>query len=274
MPTPSGPTRAIVLARGLGTRLRREDPAAALTPEQAAAAQAGAKGLVPVGRPFLDYLLSSLADAGVTDVGLVIGPGPQPLRDRYNKDVVPARLRIAFPVQERPLGTADALLAAEAFARDEEFLVVNSDNVYPASALAALRALPGPGLPVFRPETLIAGGIPADRVRDFAVVRVDAGGFLRQIAEKPDAAAMAGFGPQLLVSMNCWRFSGEIFEACRSIAPSIRGELELPRAVQDAVDRLGARLRAVRCDDPVLDLSTRADVARVAERLRGVRVNL
>jgi glucose-1-phosphate thymidylyltransferase len=274
MPTSAGPIRAIVLARGLGSRMRRDDPAAAMTPEQAAAADAGAKGLMPVGRPFLDYALSALADAGVTDVCLVIGPGTEPLRDRYNKDIVPERLRISFAIQPQPLGTADAILAARSFAGGEDFLVVNSDNIYPVPALAALRALPGPGLPVFRGQTLITGGIPADRVRAFAVVRVDADGFLREIVEKPDAAAMAAFGPNPLISMNCWRLSPTIFEACRAIAPSPRGELELPQAVQHAVANLGARLRTVRCDDPVLDLSTRADVIRVAERLRNVRVRL
>ncbi|CAM4084774.1 hypothetical protein [Helcobacillus massiliensis] len=74
-------THAVILARGLGTRMRREDPSAALTAEQAAAAGSGVTALIDVGRPFLDYVISALADAGVTDVCLIIGPEHDALRE-------------------------------------------------------------------------------------------------------------------------------------------------------------------------------------------------
>ena len=35
------------------------------------------------GRPFLDYVLDRLADAGLTSVGLVVGPGADPVRTHY-----------------------------------------------------------------------------------------------------------------------------------------------------------------------------------------------
>ena len=70
----------------------------------------------------------------------------------------------------------------------------------------------------------------------------------------------------MLVSMNCWRFDARIFEACRDVAPSARGELELPIAVMLAVSR-GVAFRAVPARGPVLDLSRRADAAEVARRL-------
>ena len=65
---------AVILARGLGTRMRREDGAAALGDDQARVAATGVKAMIPIGRPFLDYILSGLADAGLRDVCLVIGP--------------------------------------------------------------------------------------------------------------------------------------------------------------------------------------------------------
>jgi glucose-1-phosphate thymidylyltransferase len=75
-------------------------------------------------------------------------------------------------------------------------------------------------------------------------------------------------GEEPLVSMNCWRFSPEIFRACREVPLSSRGELELPLAVQHAVSAHGARFQAVLCREGVLDLSSRADIPAVAERLR------
>ena len=76
-------TKCVILARGLGTRMRRDDGTTTLNAEQSAAAGAGLKAMIPVGRPFLDYLLSALADAGFQHVCLVIGPEHNTVRKHY-----------------------------------------------------------------------------------------------------------------------------------------------------------------------------------------------
>ncbi len=262
--------KAVILARGLGTRMRRADHTASLDPVQDAAAASGLKAMISFGRPFLDYVLSSLADAGVAEVCLVIGPEHDAIRDYYSSQSPPRRLRVSFAVQREPRGTADAVLAAEGFAAGEDFLAVNSDNIYPVPALSALVQLAGPGVALFEREALIAASnISADRIASFAACRVGADGYLEEILEKPDPAALASLGPDALVSMNCWRFSRAIFEACRRVELSRRGELELPMAVREAITR-GVRFKVVLSREGVLDLSRRSDVAAVAERLRGV----
>ncbi len=231
------------------------------------------KALVPVGgRPFLDYVLSSLADAGLSEVCLVVGPASQAIRDHYEASA-PCRVRLQFAVQETPRGTADALLAAEGFAGAEEFVALNSDNLYPPSAYRLLLALDGPGLPVFERETLLSrSNFRPERVARYAILVVGPDGYLERMVEKPDAAVLEAAGGEVLLSMNLWRFPPSIFEACRRVPLSARGEYELPQAVEYGIGALGLRLRAVRCDEGVLDLSTRGDVAAVVERLRGVAV--
>ena len=54
--------------------MRQEAPGAQLDAAQAAAADEGLKAFIPIGRPFLDYILSALADAGLTRLCVVIGP--------------------------------------------------------------------------------------------------------------------------------------------------------------------------------------------------------
>jgi glucose-1-phosphate thymidylyltransferase len=266
-------TRAVVLARGLGTRMRAEDPGAPLTPEQRLAADAGLKPLIPVnGRPFLDYVLSAVADAGVTDVALVVAPDHEAVRRHYPADGRLSRIRLSFVVQPEALGTADAVLAAERWANTAPFLTLNADNLYPRSALEALAGLDEPGLVVFaRDELVRSGNIPPDRVRAFALADVDARGYLSGIVEKPppDVNANGRGTGEALVSMNCWRFDSRIFQACRDVPRSPRGELELPEAVDLAIRR-GVRFRALRMGGPVLDLSRRADAAEVARHLEGV----
>lgn len=266
--------KAVVLARGLGSRMRREDGAAALDPAQAAAADAGIKAMIPIGRPFLDYLLSALADAGFTRVALVIGPEHDVVRRYYEVESPPRRVRVSFAIQERPLGTADALLAAEDFAAGEEFLVLNSDNYYPIEVLADLRGLDEPGTALFARSALLEhGNIEPERLRAYAVCRVSADGYLAAIVEKPDAEALGAAGPDPWISMNCWRLSPAIFGACRSTPLSPRGEKELPRAVNEAIAAGAIRIRVRPSRAGVLDLSRRADVAAVADRLRAVPVN-
>lgn len=261
-----GTTHALVLARGLGTRMQRPDAGALLTEAQRRAADAGVKALMPIaGRPFLDYVLGSLADAGLRAVGLVVAPEYRAIAEYYAAHP-PSRVRLEFVVQPEPVGTADAVLAAASWTEGRPFLVMNGDNLYPVPALADLAALDEPGLPAFAADDLVrTSNIPEERIRAFAQIEIDERGYLTGIVEKPERMAT---GDRLGVSMNCWRFDARIFDACRDVPRSARGEFELPEAVGVAVRR-GVRLRAVPAAGPVLDLSRRADAADVERRLAG-----
>jgi dTDP-glucose pyrophosphorylase len=262
--------KAVILARGLGTRMRRADDEALLAADQSAAADAGLKAMIPFDRPFLDYVLSGLADAGYRKICLVIGPEHDAVRDYYASQTL-SRVKLTWAIQHEPRGTADAVLAAESFAAGREFVVMNSDNYYPVEVLLSLQRSPGPGTVLFESEALVRNSnIPAERVRRYAYAEIEHDVLLRLI-EKPDPGIPAP--ANALVSMNIWRFSPEIFQHCREVEVSSRGEYELPAAVNRAI-RHGMRLRVERSDLGVLDLSERGDIASVAERLRGIQVTL
>lgn len=264
----------MILARGLGTRMQRADQDAELTPEQRLTADAGLKGMIPIGRPFLDYVISALADAGITDICLVIGPEHDAVRRHYEGGVALHRVRVHFAVQVEPRGTADALAAAAAFAGNDTVLVLNADNYYPVEAYRRLAALGASGLIGFEPEALVAGSnIPPERIRQFALVQADAAGYMTAIVEKPDGATYARLAPTALVSMNLWSFTPAIFGACARVTPSSRGELELQDAVRIAREA-GERFHVLRHAGGVLDLSSRRDVPAVAAALEGVEVRL
>ncbi len=266
-------TKAVILARGLGSRMRKEAEGVALDASQAKVASTGVKAMIDVGRPFLDYVLSGLADAGFTDVCLVIGPEHDIIRDHYDA-VASTRIRIHYAIQEEPLGTANAVLAAEDFADGHHIAVLNSDNYYPISALRALAELPGSGLAGFTKRAMIEdGNIAADRIAAFALTTVDADGNLVELVEKPDAETAARLGDEALVSMNCWMCGPSIFDAARAIPKSARGEYEITDAVRYAIDA-GDPYKVVRIDEGVLDMSNRGDIASVQAALRGREVRL
>src|SRR5690349_11183828 len=266
--------KAVLLARGLGSRMKKEGDAAGLTESQAAAAAAGAKGMMPITgnrtRPFLDYVLSALADAGCTSVCFVVAPDHSAIRDYYSGSGTPSRLQIDYAIQPIADGTARAVLSAESYVGRDPFLVLNSDNLYPADVLRRLVELDGPGLPVYERDSLVKeSGFPLERVASFAAIEIDASGYLTRIVEKPGRDYYDAAGPRAFISMNVWRFDHRIFDACRDVPLSSRGEYELPESVGLAVQR-GVNFRTFKAGGAVLDLSRRSDVALVSARLAGV----
>ena len=271
---------ALVLARGLGRRMRAESgDGTPLDAAQQAAAAAGLKGMMPLpgpggrARPFLDYVLSDLADAGFTRVALIVAPegdAVDPLREYYQGEGRPARISLAFVVQPEPLGTADAVWAASEWVGAHPFVVLNADNLYGVATLRALRHAGGPALPVYEKDELVASSaIPPERVAAFALLTMGADGTLQDIVEKPGQAMIDAAGPRALISMNCWRGDRQLMEACRDVEASPRGEFELPMAVRLAMRR-GVVFRGLPANGPVLDLSSRADVSTVVNRLAAV----
>ena len=252
--------------------MRQRDPdAPALDPAQEAAAARGLKTMMPVddGRPFLDHVLHALADAGVHDVALVLGPEHDEVR-AYYRSLTPRRLNIAFVLQPEARGTADAVVCAEPWAGDAPFLVANADNIYPGDVLERLVNAGGPALPGFERDSL---GLPMDKIGTCALVERDARGCLSRITEKAGEDAVRRAGPTALISMNVWRFDTRIFDACRDVPVSPRGERELPQAVGLAAAR-GVCFSVFPVRGAVIDLSRRADVADVSRRLAGTLVQL
>lgn len=244
--------------------MRAEVSGVDLTQEQAQFADSGIKALIPVldGKTLLELILENLGSAGFHRFGLVIGPEHSVLRDLCSAK----GLKVEFIIQDLPLGTADAVLAAEGFvAEDELFLAVNSDNLYPVESLIRLRETNRPAMLAFESEALVEhSNITADRIAKFATLDIDANGLLRRVVEKPEQIA-----PDLFVSMNAWLFSTSIFSACRAIGLSERGEYELTAAVQYAIDR-GAQFMAVKTKEGVLDLSSRSDIESASRSLRSL----
>lgn len=269
----NGVTRsAVILARGLGKRMRLADDSVTLDDAQSAAADAGVKGMISVGRPFLDYVISALADAGVKEVILVVGPEHGAVRDYFSRVAPPSRVRVRFAVQAEPLGTADAVVAAASVVDEQTFLVLNSDNFYPVAAYRALLDVEGAGVVAFDRDVLVRdGNIKAERVRSFAILDVADDGFLDGIVEKPGDNLDLHAASARWVGMNLWLITPALVDACRRVPLSTRGEFELPEAVGLAIKE-GVRVEVAKLEAGVLDLSQRSDIAAVAARLAAVEV--
>lgn len=268
-------TTAAILARGLGTRMRREDAGAEASDVQAKVAETGVKGMIPIKRPFLEYVISALADAGITDVVLVLGPPPEhdEVRNHFQVDAPPKRVRMNFAVQVIPIGTANAVVAAADVIGDKPFLVLNADNYYPVEAYRRLAEDETAATIAFDREALVReSNIDPERVRSFAVLDVSDDQQLLGIVEKPGDKLDLSSERARWVGMNCWAVTPEIVDACRRVPKSARGEYELPEAVGLAISE-GVYVRAPKMAAGVLDLSRRSDIATVTAALESVDPN-
>jgi len=272
--------RAVVLAAGLGTRMRRGSEEADLSGQNRDAARQGLKGLIRLnGRPFLDFQIQRLIEAGCTEICLVLAAGRSALHDRYEHLAERLRaersgIRLAFATQHEPKGTADALLAAEEFTAGDDFLLLNSDNLYPLDALRRLIAAGAPAVVAFDRSGIARSNIAPERIAEMAIVTGFESGALTDIIEKPGEAERTRF-PDAPLSMNCWHFPARIFDACREIEPHPeRGELEIPTAVLHAIRTLDQTFALLRSDEPVFDMTGVRDIPALEEATRDIRLTL
>ncbi len=194
---------AIILAAGLGTRLR---PHTVNTP----------KPLLPVqGRPILDWTLAALP-ASVERVVVVVNYLAEQI-ERYLEGQ-PHFAEWKTVRQEVPRGTGDAFRSCRAFLRSDRYLVLNGDDLYGADDLARLSECSA-GLLVH----------PVDEPRKFGIAFTRPDGSLERLVEKP---ALDG---RQLANIGAYLFPQEVFAI--ELKPSPRGEYE----ITDYVTQLAAR---------------------------------
>lgn len=247
--------KAVVLARGLGKRMRASNENIKLKSEQAQIVNLGIKTLIPIAknRTFLDLITENLRQSGFTEICLVIGGEHNLLKDFCRKN------GLHYVIQKEPLGTADAVLSAQSFVKDDFFLSVNSDNLYPVSDLVELNKLDSAGLIAYEKQSLIKkSNIDEVKINQFAVLVFDENNHLSKIIEKPQKTEKNAF-----ISMNAWKFSPRIFTACQNINPSLRGEFELSDAINFAIENFNEKFKTIYSNSGVLDLSNQSDIVKI-----------
>jgi glucose-1-phosphate thymidylyltransferase len=203
--------KALVLSGGAGTRLRP-------------ITYTSAKQLVPVAnKPVLFYGLEAIAEAGITDVGIIVGDTADEIRQAVG-DGSGFGLDVTYIPQSAPLGLAHAVLIARDFLGDDDFVMYLGDNFI----VGGIRDL----VERFHHEAADAQ-ILLTRVADptsFGVAELDAAGQVVGLEEKP------AYPKSDLALVGVYLFRASVHEAVRSIEPSRRGELEITHAIQWLID--------------------------------------
>jgi len=156
---------AVVLAGGEGTRLRP------LTNDLP-------KPVLPVAnRPFFEYMLDHLREAGVTRVIMALGYRAEPLIESFG-DGSAYGLMIDYVVEDKPLGTSGAVRALLPELK-ETFLVLNGDCVTEIDIAAMVDQH------VERREYATLAVHTVDDPGRYGVVVIDGIGYVNRFVEKP-----------------------------------------------------------------------------------------
>ncbi len=203
--------KGLVLSGGAGTRLRP-------------ITHTSAKQLVPVAnKPVLFYGLESLRDAGVREVGIIVGDTHAEIEAAVG-DGAQFGLAVTYIRQEAPLGLAHAVLTAEEFLGDSSFVMYLGDNLLrdgirdlvaqfragDADAMILLQRVPNP--------------------QSYGVAELADGRVVR-LVEKPAEPKSD------LALVGVYMFTPAILAAAKAISPSARGELEITDAIQYLIDQ-------------------------------------
>lgn len=203
--------KALVLSGGAGTRLRP-------------ITHTSAKQLVPVAnKPVLFYGLESLADAGITEVGIIVGDTAAEIEDAVG-DGSGFGLQVTYIAQEQPLGLAHAVLIAGDWLGDDDFVMYLGDNFIVGGITGLVEEFRRN-----RPDAQILLTHVADP-RSFGVAELDPAGRVIGLEEKPDAPKSD------LALVGVYLFTPAVHEAVRAVKPSWRGELEITDALQHLID--------------------------------------
>ncbi len=202
--------KGLVLSGGYGTRLRP------ITYTQA-------KQLVPVAnKPVLFYGLEALSEAGIKEVGIVVGDTHREIEEAVG-DGSRFGLKVTYIHQEKPLGLAHAVKISRYFLDGENFVMYLGDNILKASLSPFIERFESSGADAL---ILVA---EVEHPERFGVVELKDGKVVR-LVEKPKQP------PSNLALVGVYFFTPTIFSAVEAIKPSWRGELEITDAIQWLVD--------------------------------------
>ncbi|MGQ9475305.1 MAG: glucose-1-phosphate thymidylyltransferase [Actinomycetota bacterium] len=209
--------KGLILSGGEGTRLRP-------------ITHTSAKQLVPVAnKPILFYGLESLRDAGLRDIGIIVGDTEEEIREAVG-DGSQWGVRVTYIRQEAPLGLAHAVLTAADFLGDTPFVMYLGDNLIKEGITTFVDEFRNKEV-----DALILLAHVNDPQR-FGVARLE-GNRVLELVEKPKEP------PSDLALVGAYMFRPVILEAARAIKPSWRNELEITDAIQHLIDH-GYRVEA------------------------------
>jgi glucose-1-phosphate thymidylyltransferase len=199
--------KGLILSGGKGTRLYP------LTYTRA-------KQLIPVAnKPVLVRVIESIRDAGVEEIGVVIGSTGDEIRAALGTGEKWG-VRLEYLPQDAPRGLGHAVKIAQDFIGDDRFVMFLGDNVIEGGITGLIEDFARSD---WNSQIVLK---QVENPTAFGVVKLRDDGSIEYLVEKPKDP------PSNLALVGIYMFDSNIFTAVNAIQPSARGELEITDAIQ------------------------------------------
>jgi dTDP-glucose pyrophosphorylase len=181
------------------------------------------------GRATLDYVLTAVLRAGVKQVCIVTNHLEEKIFE-FVGDGSKWNLKVTFAHQKELRGSGDALMSvSHQWIRDESVMVLATDYILEENVLLELvkaHEQYGAEITMSLKECLV------DELMVRSSVKVDSDWRVKQIIEKPKRdEILSPYAASVI-----YIFPHEIWNYLPRIKPSVRGEIELPDAVQMMIE--------------------------------------
>lgn len=209
----SVPMKGLILAAGLGTRLR---PITSLRPKPTIAV---------AGRPLIHFAVQNLVDAGISDIGIVVSHDTIEHLKASLEDYPGARF--TWIIQDPPMGLAHAVKVARDFLGDADFMMYLGDNLFEHGIRSFREA--------FRPEegiNAVLALVPVEDPRQLGVAVVE-DGRITQLVEKPEVP------PSNLAVAGVYVFDSSIHPIIDRLEPGAKDEYQITDAIFGLIQQGG-----------------------------------
>lgn len=174
-------------------------------------------------KPILFYGLEAVRNAGIEDVGIVVGDTAAEV-ERAVGNGQKLGLRVQYIHQEAPLGLAHAVKISRGFLGEDPFVMYLGDNLLKNGITTFVSEFESGGADA---QILLA---QVSNPSDFGVAELD-GGRVVGLEEKPKEPKSD------FALVGVYMFTSKVFEAVNNIRPSWRDELEITDAIQYLIDK-------------------------------------
>lgn len=209
-------------------------------------------------RPFLYYSLTNIAQVGFKEIIIVVGHKKEKMeqfakeyRQEFNLTLVD-QFKI---IGTEKYGTACAIECVESNIDNQDFVVINGDDLYSIEDMKKIKNLDH--------HLCHIGGFKSEQPQHYGLLKLDQNNYLRKIVEKPKPGI--DFDPKKplknLINIGLYKFTPDIFKAIKKINLSERGEYE----ITDAITLLAQqkKVKVVPIHDYWLSFTNPDDIAKV-----------
>jgi glucose-1-phosphate thymidylyltransferase len=248
------PTCGIILAGGLGTRLRPMTTAVS-------------KQLLPVyDKPMVYFPMSLLMLAGISDILLISDEYSLPMYKKLFGDGSKFGIKVSYKVQEVPNGLAQAFVLGEEFIGNRNVCLVLGDNIFYGAGLTRLLI---DSVQEGEP-TVFAYKVKNPSV--YGVVEFDDNGNVISIEEKPENPKSNYAIPGI------YFFPNDVVGIAKNVKPSARGEYEITDVMNEYLSQGRLRVSVMQRGIAWLDsgtpqsLNDASNFVRTIEERTGLKI--